>query len=84
MRLPISARRSGIDPRRMAHAAGDDLADLALFERTGMAFAVPDAHPVVRDRADYVTRTAGGHGAVREICDLLLFAQERWTESGQR
>ena len=75
------AERSGIDPARMAHA-GDDLADLALFARTGLAFAVPDAHPTVLARADYVTTAVGGAGAVREICDLIRRAQGTWTVPG--
>lgn len=75
--LATLSERSGIEPDRMAHA-GDDLADLPLFERTGMAFAVPDAHPALIARADYVTASAGGCGAVREICDLILVAQGKW------
>ncbi|MCY4014218.1 MAG: HAD-IIIA family hydrolase [Gammaproteobacteria bacterium] len=72
------AEQSGVDPAHMGHA-GDDLADLALFARTGMAFAVPDAHPAVLARADYVTTAVGGAGAVREICDLIRRAQGTWT-----
>ncbi len=67
---------SGIPARCMAHA-GDDIPDLPLFERTGMAFAVPDAHPAVIAQADYVTAVGGGAGAVREICDLILLAQHK-------
>lgn len=69
--------QSGIAPARMAHV-GDDCPDLPLFARVGMAFAVADAHPLVRARADFVTALDGGRGAVREVCDLLLFAQGRW------
>ena len=76
--LALLAERSGIDPAHMAHA-GDDLADLALFARTRLAFAVPDAHPEVLARADYITTAAGGAGAVREICDLIRLAQGTWT-----
>lgn len=76
--LAVLVERSGVDPAQMAHA-GDDLADLPLFARTGMAFAVPDAHPAVLARADYVTTAAGGAGAVREICDLIRLAQGTWT-----
>ena len=62
----------------MAHV-GDDLPDLPLFERVGVAFAVANAHPAVAARADYVTAASG---AVREICDLLLLAQGKWTLTG--
>ena len=65
---------AAVDAGDMAHV-GDDLADLALFERVGLAFAVHDAHPDVLARADHVTQSAGGHGAVREVCDLLLAVQ---------
>lgn len=73
--LDALARRTGIAPARMAHV-GDDRADLPLFEAVGLAFAVPDAHPLVRARADYVTHAAGGFGAVREVCDLIAAARQ--------
>ena len=66
---------AAVDAGDMAHV-GDDVADLALFERVGLAFAVHDAHPDVLARApNHVTQSAGGHGAVREVCDLLLTVQ---------
>lgn len=55
--------------------AGDDLLDLACMEKVGLSVAVANAHPLVRARAHWVTRVAGGDGAVREVCDLLLLAQ---------
>ena len=67
--------RSGVDARHMAHV-GDDLPDLALFERVGMAIAVPNGHPAVVERADFVTQARGGEGAVREVCDLLLACRQ--------
>jgi 3-deoxy-D-manno-octulosonate 8-phosphate phosphatase (KDO 8-P phosphatase) len=51
---------------------GDDLPDLALMERVGLSFAVADAMPAVRRRADRTTRARGGRGAVREVCEQLL------------
>jgi 3-deoxy-D-manno-octulosonate 8-phosphate phosphatase (KDO 8-P phosphatase) len=75
--LDALAAATGISASAMAHA-GDDLPDLRLFARVGAAFAVPHAHPAVIERADYVTRTAGGHGAVRELCQLIMTAQETW------
>ena len=53
-------------------AVGDDLPDLPLMRAVAMSFAVADAHPDVRRTADRVTRSAGGCGAVREVCDHLL------------
>ena len=68
---------SGISADRMAHA-GDDIPDLPLFDRVGMRLSVPEAHPEVAARADYVTAAAGGAGAVREICHLILIAKGLW------
>lgn len=51
---------------------GDDLPDLPLLEKAGLAVAVANAHPQVRERAEFVTTARGGDGAVREVCDLLL------------
>ncbi|MBS0364483.1 MAG: HAD-IIIA family hydrolase [Proteobacteria bacterium] len=54
---------------------GDDLADVQLMRRVGLAFAVADAHAGARAAAHAVTRLPGGAGAVREVCDLLLAAR---------
>jgi len=54
---------------------GDDTPDIPLFERAGIAIAVADAHPEAAARAHWITQARGGHGAVREICDLLLAAR---------
>jgi 3-deoxy-D-manno-octulosonate 8-phosphate phosphatase (KDO 8-P phosphatase) len=68
---------TGISARDMAHA-GDDLPDLALFNRVGMKLTVPGAHPVIVERADYVTIALPGAGAVREICQLIMQARGSW------
>ncbi len=57
---------------------GDDLVDLPVLDRAGMAVAVADAHPEVQRRARFVTRAPGGHGAVREVVDAILKAQGHW------
>ena len=62
-------------PRDAAAYMGDDVVDLPVMLRVGLAISVPDAPQVVRDRAHYVTRRDGGHGAVREACELLMSAQ---------
>ena len=54
---------------------GDDVVDLPVMRHVGLALSVPDAPQVVRDRAHYVTRRNAGHGAVREVCELLMAAQ---------
>ncbi len=57
---------------REAVFVGNDVNDLPAFAEVGWAVAVGDAHPEVRRAADWVLRRPGGHGAVRELCDLLL------------
>ncbi|WP_058910820.1 3-deoxy-manno-octulosonate-8-phosphatase KdsC [Entomohabitans teleogrylli] len=56
---------------------GDDLIDWPVMEQTGLSVAVGDAHPLLLPKADYVTRISGGRGAVREVCDLILLAQDK-------
>jgi 3-deoxy-D-manno-octulosonate 8-phosphate phosphatase (KDO 8-P phosphatase) len=75
--LDRMARKTGIDPAEMAFM-GDDLIDLPAMARAGIAIAVADAADEVKARADIVTRAAGGHGAVREICDAILKAAGLW------
>lgn len=53
---------------------GDDLVDLPALRVAGLAIAVADAVMAVRDQVDLVTNKRGGHGAVREICELLVAA----------
>ena len=54
---------------------GDDVIDLPAMLRVGLAVSVPSAPQIVRDRAHYITERDGGHGAVREVCELLMSAQ---------
>lgn len=74
--LERMAAAAGVEPDRCAFT-GDDLVDLAPMARAGLAVAVADAHTLVRARAHFVTRHAGGRGAVREVCELVLGAQGR-------
>jgi len=69
----IMARR-GL-PAAAAAYVGDDLVDLPAMARVGLPIAVADAVDAVRAAARYVTRARGGHGAVREVVDLLLEAR---------
>jgi len=59
---------------------GDDLPDLAVMERVGLAVAVANATPEVKRQAHYVTRASGGGGAVREVVELILRAQGKWED----
>ena len=55
--------------------AGDDWIDIPVLDRVGLAVTVPDADAVVKSHAHWITPHAGGHGAVRDICDLILAAR---------
>lgn len=59
---------------------GDDFTDVVVMRRVGLAIATANARPEVKPLAHYVTRAAGGQGAVREVVELLLKAQGRWDE----
>lgn len=76
-RLEEIARQSGIGPGEMAFV-GDDLPDLGIMRRVGLAIAVADAHAVVRENAALVTTARGGTGAVREVCEAILKAHGVW------
>ena len=67
-----------IPAQSMAHV-GDDLPDLELFAKVGLAIGVPNGHPAAQNAAGYVTATPGGQGAAREVCQLILTAQGKWT-----
>ena len=69
----------GIKPDQAAHV-GDDLLDLPIMIRVGLAIAVHDANFAVKQRADWCTTLPGGHGAVREVCDFIMQAQGRFDE----
>ena len=54
---------------------GDDLIDWPVMEKVALKVCVADGHPLLAQRANYVTSIRGGHGAVREVCDLILQAR---------
>jgi 3-deoxy-D-manno-octulosonate 8-phosphate phosphatase (KDO 8-P phosphatase) len=51
---------------------GDDIIDVPAMQLAGLSIAVANAHEWVKSHADHVTQTSGGHGAVREVCELIL------------
>ncbi|MGE0114790.1 MAG: 3-deoxy-manno-octulosonate-8-phosphatase KdsC [Steroidobacteraceae bacterium] len=61
---------------------GDDTPDVPMLNMARLAVAVADAHPAVKAAAHYVTQIAGGLGAVREVCDLILQARHAAQRSG--
>jgi len=88
--LGIAHLYQGVEDKRGSYAAllaqlglaaaqsgymGDDLLDLPLIVRCGFAATVPAAPQALKQRAHYVTRAHGGHGAVREVCEFILRAQ---------
>ncbi|MDT8398260.1 MAG: HAD family hydrolase [Pseudomonadales bacterium] len=63
---------------------GDDLPDLACIRRVGLGVAVANAHTLIRQHAHYATALPGGNGAVREMCDLILQAQNTYEDAIKR
>jgi len=59
---------------------GDDVTDIPLMLRVGLAVAVADAVPETKQAAHLITQNNGGSGAVREVTDLILQAQNKWQE----
>lgn len=64
----------GLRPDQVAYV-GDDVVDLPIMSQVGLAIAVQDAHPYVRQHAHWVTSRNGGHGAVRDVCEMCLEAR---------
>jgi 3-deoxy-D-manno-octulosonate 8-phosphate phosphatase (KDO 8-P phosphatase) len=67
----------GFDPQDVAYM-GDDLLDLPVLGQAGLSAAPADAAPEVRQAVHWVSSAPGGRGAVRELIELVLRAQERW------
>jgi 3-deoxy-D-manno-octulosonate 8-phosphate phosphatase (KDO 8-P phosphatase) len=68
-----------LQPEQVAFI-GDDLTDVVVMRRVGLAVAVANARPEVKQAAHYVTEASGGNGAVREAIELILDAQGLWAE----
>lgn len=60
---------------------GDDLVDLCLMKKVGFPVAVANACPEVKAAAAYITSKEGGRGAVRELAELILKTQSKWSEA---
>ena len=63
---------------------GDDLIDIPILEQVGAPFCVPDACEEVKNYCCYITKKKGGNGAVREIIDLILKTQQKYSEALQK
>ncbi len=57
---------------------GDDMVDLPVLSRVGLSLSVSDGWPELSGAVDYITAAPGGHGAVREVAELLLKSQGKW------
>jgi 3-deoxy-D-manno-octulosonate 8-phosphate phosphatase (KDO 8-P phosphatase) len=68
-------RQKNIKPENCAYV-GDDIPDLAVMELVGFRAIVANATKIMHKIADFQTTLPGGHGAVREVCDLILSYQE--------
>jgi 3-deoxy-D-manno-octulosonate 8-phosphate phosphatase (KDO 8-P phosphatase) len=71
--------KAGVSDAEMAYI-GDDLPDIPLFQRVGLAVAVGDAVKEVKKAAHYTTTALAGHGAVREAIELILKSKGIWEE----
>ena len=65
---------TGLSAENVAYA-GDDIFDIPAMKAAGLSLSVSNARPQAREAADYVTEAAGGHGAVREMAELILKAK---------
>lgn len=75
-------RKAGIQEQEVCYM-GDDVVDLPILERCGLAVGVGDSHPALKRQVHYMTRANGGRGAVRETIDLILAAQGRLNAARQ-
>ena len=71
--------KCGLEPRQVAHL-GDDLPDLPLLRRVGLACCPQDAVPEVRAACHWTVPVAGGRGVLRAVAEAILKAQGRWDE----
>jgi 3-deoxy-D-manno-octulosonate 8-phosphate phosphatase (KDO 8-P phosphatase) len=76
-------QRRGVGWEEVAFV-GDDLADLPILRRVGLPIAVSNAVAEVKQAAAYVTQAAGGHGAVREVVEILLRSRGEWSDILER
>ncbi len=73
-------QKAGVPDSAVAYI-GDDLPDIPIMRRAGLAVAVGDAVPEVKEAAHYTTNALGGHGAVREAIELILKSKGVWVEN---
>ena len=79
LRLLKLIKDLGLERHQVAYV-GDDVIDLPAMINVGLPIAVADAHPEVKNNADWVTENRGGQGAVREVCELIMRAQGKFED----
>ncbi|ARC53499.1 3-deoxy-manno-octulosonate-8-phosphatase KdsC [Candidatus Riesia pediculischaeffi] len=67
--------KANVEPKSVAYI-GDDVIDLPVMLKVGFSIAVPNSHHMILQKSDYITRKFGGSGAVREVCDIILFSKK--------
>jgi len=72
-------RKMNLRPEQAAYV-GDDIVDIPIMQRVGFSVAVRDAAADTKKIAHYVTKKKGGRGAVREVCEIILKAQDHWQD----
>ena len=78
--LEALLERTGLAPDEAAHV-GDDIPDLPVLRRVGLAVAPANLHPALREHVHHVTSARGGDGAVREVCELIMRARGTWADA---
>lgn len=73
-------KKAGVSEEETAYL-GDDLPDMPVARRAGLALAVADAAPELKAICHYVTQAKGGKGAAREVIELILKSQGRWEDA---
>ncbi|MCM5703113.1 KdsC family phosphatase [Larsenimonas salina] len=81
--LSALASDLALGPEHLAYC-GDDLPDLEAIMKSGLGVSVPNAPTYIQENADVVTQRAGGYGAVRELCELIVDAKGQWPQTMRR
>ncbi|WP_370240965.1 3-deoxy-manno-octulosonate-8-phosphatase KdsC [Marisediminitalea sp.] len=74
--LAALMKQLNVKPQEVA-AIGDDMPDTGMYQHATIKIAVNDAHPQVKQQANWITTLPGGFGAVREVCDTILQAKDK-------
>ena len=72
-----------LSPEQTAYV-GDDVVDLPIMLQAGLAIAVQNAHALTKQHAHWITPSIGGYGAAREVCEMILFAQQAYQKEMQK